>query len=57
MIDYIQGLLELNKLIKMTHDALLKNDAQAARTYLARIRLIASETDEMLCKQFPNILH
>jgi hypothetical protein len=56
MIDYIQGLLELNKLIKMAHDALLKQDAEGARTCLARIRLIASETDEMICKQFPNLL-
>jgi hypothetical protein len=56
MIDYIQGLLEIKALTKMAHDALLKHDAEGARTCLARIRLIASETDEMICKQFPSIL-
>lgn len=53
MIDYSEGILKIKELTYMVYQHLLGQDPTAARIALADIRVIASQLDEQIVKQFP----
>ncbi len=53
MIDYSEGILKIKDLIYKVYQHMLTNDPTAARIALADIRVIASQLDEQIVKQFP----
>lgn len=53
MTDYIEAVIELDKLMKDLKFCLLDSRFQEARNTVARIRLTASQLDEQIVKQVP----
>lgn len=53
MTDYIEAVIELDKLMKDLKFCLLDSRFQEARNTVARIRLTASQLDEQIVKQAP----
>lgn len=53
MTDYIEAVIELDKLMKDLKFCLLDSRFPEARNTVARIRLTASQLDEQIVKQAP----
>lgn len=53
MIDYSEGIHRMKDLIYKVYQHLLTNNPGAARVALSDIRVIASQVDEQIVKQYP----
>ena len=53
MTDYIEAVLEIDRLMKRLKSALLNQQYEEARRATARIRHIANLLDEQIVKQYP----
>ena len=53
MTDYIEAVLEIDRLMKRLKSALLHQQYEEARRATARIRHIANLLDEQIVKQYP----
>ena len=52
MIDYVEGFLEINRLLKLAHNAMLKQRPEEACQHLSELRRVAAVTDEKIAKQY-----